>query len=90
MRPGARGLKAMKEDEKNLLLTLWETGLTPRVANREILHMNHKRMWYILHKWTKKGWYDWGVSVELGWLEDEGKKVAQELHDDMEIESRAN
>ena len=31
-----------------------------------------KRGWYVLGKWAGKGWYDWGVSIDLGWLNPEG------------------
>ncbi len=27
-----------------------------------------KREIYILNKWADKGWYDYGVSLDLGWL----------------------
>jgi hypothetical protein len=30
--------------------------------------MPPKRKWYILEKWARRGIYDYGVSVELGWF----------------------
>lgn len=31
-----------------------------------------KRGAYLCQKWTDKGWYDYGVAVDLGWLTDKG------------------
>lgn len=41
----------------------------------EGLGMNTKRADYILDKWDDKGWYEYGVCVDMGWLTDEGKAV---------------
>lgn len=38
---------------------------------RDIINITHipkKRACYILQKWVDKGWYDYGVSLDLGWL----------------------
>jgi hypothetical protein len=64
----------MKNDEQELLNAIHDkarTGENPYVRGivRE-LGMNEKRAAYICEKWTKKGWYDWGVSVLAGWLTD--------------------
>lgn len=40
----------------------------------ERLGINYKRACYILEKWSKKGWYDWGVSIDMGWLENDKLK----------------
>ena len=32
-----------------------------------------KRALRVLEKWTRKGWWDWGVSVRAGWLTDDGR-----------------
>lgn len=40
---------------------------------------NWKRCAYLLEKWSSKGWYEYGVSVDLGWLETKGKEVAETL-----------
>lgn len=32
-----------------------------------------KRKWSILKKWDMKGWYEYGVALDLGWLTDLGK-----------------
>ena len=31
-----------------------------------------KRMWWYLTKWNSKGYYNYGVNLELGWLEEKG------------------
>lgn len=38
------------------------------------LNMHRKRAAYILEKWVGRGWYDYGVCVDLGWLTPEGMK----------------
>lgn len=30
-----------------------------------------KRMWYYIHKWDSLGFYNYGVSPNVGWLEDD-------------------
>jgi len=37
--------------------------------------MPYKRAWYLLEKWSKKGWYDYGVTLDLGWMTEKGMKV---------------
>jgi hypothetical protein len=32
--------------------------------------MNYKRCWYLLEKWDSKGFYNYGVTLDLGWFED--------------------
>ena len=41
--------------------------------------MNHKRAEYLLHKWSHKDYYDWGVSYDLGWLTEKGWQRYLEL-----------
>lgn len=54
--------------------------VSPRdLIRRETFDMNYKRAWYLLDKWSRKGWYEYGVTLDLGWLTNEGKKKAQEL-----------
>ena len=37
--------------------------------------LNGKRACAILDKWSSKGWYDYGVSVDLGWMTSKGMAV---------------
>jgi hypothetical protein len=53
---------------------------TPRdIINEHNFPIPQKRAWYLLEKWCKKGWYDYGVNLELGWITEEGNKAAIEL-----------
>lgn len=70
----------MKDDERNLLFAIHQAG--PGGCVRDIangLSMPYKRALYCLGKWAKRGWYDCGVSLDLGWLTEEGKDHAQAL-----------
>lgn len=72
----------MKEDERNFLKVLQTKTKTRESPNQktnpdilsicEELNLNHKRAAYILYKWDKKGWYDYGVNIMFGWLTNEG------------------
>jgi hypothetical protein len=51
-------------------------GYTPRdVINSDDCKINHKQCWFYLQKWSTRGWYDYGVTIDLGWLTAEGKKA---------------
>lgn len=32
-------------------------------------HMSRKRCWYLLKKWANKGFYNYGITLDLGWFE---------------------
>ncbi len=71
----------MKPDERELLVAVADRGLAEGIGEfpREIaqtLGMNWKRANYLFEKWTRRGWYDYGTNVDLGWLTDAGRKVA--------------
>lgn len=76
----------MKPDEIQLLIALLEHqggAYNPNQATaRDLINnapfpIHYKRCWYLLGKWTKKGWYDYGVTLDLGWLTPQGVAVAQ-------------
>ena len=70
----------MKEDEYQLLL-LVAAGLQPRHIRAE-LGMHPKRLQYLCEsKWTRKRWYDYGVTYDLGWLTPEGLAAVEAMHD---------
>jgi hypothetical protein len=84
----------MKDDEKRFLVDVYdrcttyyikggkniENHTTPRdLINEEGFYMNYKRAWYLLDKWANKGWYEWGVTMDLGWLTDSGLNKGKEL-----------
>lgn len=31
-------------------------------------YIHHKRCWYYLRKWANLGFYDYGVTLDLGWF----------------------
>lgn len=52
--------------------------LTPRdLIQSPGFPLHPKRAWFLLEKWTGKGWYDYGVAVDLGWFTDEGAEQAR-------------
>ena len=82
----------MKDDERRFLIDVysrcgWVEALnSPRVTPRDVInepgfYMHEKRVLYILEKWDNKGWYRYGVTLDLGWLTEEGKEAAQRAID---------
>lgn len=84
----------MKEDEKKLLIDVYQkcqnnmtkNPLTqqgrpwPRdLINSPDFYIHYKRAWYLLEKWSDKGWYEWGTVMDLGWLTREGESAAEKL-----------
>lgn len=64
--------KPTKADEILFLELLRNRGdKTVRDVINEQSDIPYKRCWYILSKWTGKGIYSYGVSLDLGWLEEE-------------------
>jgi len=72
----------MKEDERKFMIDVLyrcHRDFTPRdLINEDGFPMHYKRAWYLLEKWSDKGWYDYGVTSDLGWLTNEGKSHAIE------------
>lgn len=70
----------MKPDEQRLLAAV--ATMHPADNVRDVIvatGINRKRAHYLLEKWSNKGWYDYGVAVDLGWLEADGYRAADEL-----------
>jgi hypothetical protein len=75
----------MKPDEHELLKRLQSEGLAafghtgrgkfPRAIGTE-LGIHPKRVSYLCQKWDGKGWYDYGICDDLGWLTEEGMAIA--------------
>ncbi len=58
-------------DEDNRVF--FDRFLTPRlIININPDRINYKRAWKILEKWDDNGWYEYGVSLDLGWITEEG------------------
>lgn len=77
----------MKPDERDFLiqLSVLRRG-DPGIWNsdepwpRDLIRscgINYKRCWFLLSKWTRKRWYDYGTCLDLGWLTPEGKAEAE-------------
>jgi hypothetical protein len=62
-----RLLNLRKSEEEMFYQLIKLTGKKPRELINE-LPINHKRAWYILEKWCRQGKYDYGVTLDLGWL----------------------
>lgn len=74
----------MKEDEKRFFLACYTYGRTSNNRNlinrygsyiipRDVInilggYIHHKRCWYYLRKWANLGFYDYGVTLDLGWF----------------------
>lgn len=67
----------MKDDERMLMerIRTYRDTRAPIRAIAEGLGIPSRRAAYICDKWTRKGWYDYGVNVLAGWLTDEGRQV---------------
>ena len=73
----------MKEDEKAFFRTCLkyciindvpnhDRGMSPRdIINILSEFINYKRCWYLLEKWNNKGFYNYGVTMDMGWFEAE-------------------
>jgi hypothetical protein len=62
---------AMKEQERIFFSICY--GLRDVYRPREVVNLladtiPHKRCWYYLEKWTNQGFYDYGVTLDLGWF----------------------
>lgn len=80
----------MKEDEKQFFLECVakirnhgvqeERELWPRdLINTEGFPLNHKRAWFLLEKWSNRGLYDYGTTLDLGWITEKGNELAKHL-----------
>lgn len=79
----------IKEDEKWFWKLLFiycpreGQGLRPfhklprDLINQSDFPINYKRAHYLLQKWTDKGLYNYGVSVDLGWITPVGANIPE-------------
>ena len=74
----------IKDDEKFLRQSV--VAKEPFMTRAEEYGIPHKRVMYLLYKWTDRGWWDYGVSVTSGWLTDEGKEEFSKKQCDHEWE----
>lgn len=75
----------MKDDERAFLLALDARTISLRARHLTALdggagiNIPEKRAEYLLEKWSRAGWWDYGVSARTGWLTDAGRAKAHEL-----------
>lgn len=74
----------MKDDERQFLIDFYRRRKNTRLWPRDLINepgfvMPHKRAWYILEKWSNKDWYNYGTTLDLGWLTEKGIEVAEGL-----------
>ena len=62
----------------NTILYLHRTGKTNHITPRNVAaahRIDAKRANYLFEKWAVRGWYEYGVSADLGWLTPTGLSV---------------
>lgn len=79
----------MRDDEKRFLVDIYrrchngymkKDGMSVKeLIQEDGFYMHYKRALYLLEKWSRKGWYEWGVSIRVGWLQPEGIEKAKTL-----------
>ena len=76
----------MKLDEQGFLIHLLnEQGGSYNqrgVFVRDIIDfigINRKRAHYLLSKWAKRKWYEYGVALDMGWLTPEGVTQVEQI-----------
>lgn len=62
----------MKEKEKLFIKELLKNNPKPYEAGIAMDYSDDKQFMYYLEKWTRKGWWDYGVSLRSGWFTPEG------------------
>lgn len=73
----------MKPDELQFLKLMQQKGKCPLLRKhglmpRELLPesgLPAKRMWYLLDKWADKDWYEYGTTLDLGWMTPKGMLI---------------
>ena len=61
----------MKNDEREFMRFILENdGRVPFGFWSQLT----KRQYYLLEKWSDKGFWDYGVSARGGWITEEGRK----------------
>jgi hypothetical protein len=80
----------LKPDEREFLALVVAGNLRrkPPLTPRDLIPksgLNEKRALYLLDKWADKGWYEYGVCVDLGWITPKGIKafIALKNRDDV-------
>lgn len=56
-----------------------QAGTVRDLINDPTFDIPHKRAWFILQKWVDNKWYEYGVSLDLGWLTPAGEDMADRV-----------
>ena len=68
----------MRADLENYLYKRIKKGICPRLLIRSMFETgkikSRKQAYATLKKWTNKGYYDYGVSIDLGWITSKERK----------------
>ncbi len=65
----------MKPDARELLTAI-ASGERPREAGERIgIHPN--RVAALCQKWTRRGYYDYGVSLDMGFITEKGRELVR-------------
>lgn len=81
-------MRTIKDDEKIFLIDVYKKCklgshyFVRDLINEPNFYIYYKRAWYLLEEWSGKRWYEWGVTLDLGWLEPSGIRKAEELIDE--------
>jgi len=62
----------MAFDAFGLMMCMAVHNRTPREIGR-IMNLHPKRIEALCHKWADYGWYEYGTTVDAGWLTDLGR-----------------
>lgn len=70
----------MIKDDESLFLAIMQMSVGPaptRKTPRELINeldfpLSYKRAWYLLEKWCDRGLYEFGVTLDLGWMTEAG------------------
>jgi len=66
----------MAFDAFGLMMFVDVHNATPREIGR-LMKMPQKRVEALCNKWADRGWYEYGTTVDMGWLTDLGHARAK-------------
>lgn len=73
----------IKNDELEFLRVVAQRGKCRVIPSvRDLIAqcgIHPKRACYLLEKWTRNGWYEYGVSLDLGWITEKGDRAFRVL-----------
>jgi hypothetical protein len=67
-----------REYQSGMLVTVNEKSVRD-IINEPDFPLHYKRAWFLLEKFCEKSWYEYGVTLDLGWLTSEGISHVENL-----------